>query len=70
MSDKKIKFEVTCYLQGYSSWCIEVYEGDWLTGKTGRVYTIDVKSGKLGSDEITNKTFMFPIESTIIESNN
>ena len=61
------KFVVFCYLQGCGCWTITVNEGSW--SASGRVYTIVVKSGMNGNSAIVNKTYRFPIDSTIIEEN-
>ena len=67
MSDKNVKFEAYCYLQGSGSWRIKVYDGNW--GCNDGVYTVVVKSGIYGNEEVTNKTFRFPVITTIIEEN-
>lgn len=67
MSEKKIKFEAVCYIQGYGSWCIEVEDGSW--SYDDRIYSITVKKGSNGSTSIENKIFRFPVNSTIIEEN-
>lgn len=61
------KFKVTCYLTGYGSWTITVNEGSW--DANGRIYTIVVKNGQSGNSPIVNKTYRFPVESTVIEEN-
>lgn len=65
--NKKIKFEVTCYLQGYGSWKIKVEHGSWLL--QDRIYTISVVSGIEGSVDISHKTYRFPSESTVLIEN-
>jgi len=67
MSEEKIKFEVMCYLQGYGYWKVVVYDGDWNAGD--KIYTVSVKKGLYDGNEISGKTFRFPVESTVIEEN-
>lgn len=62
------KFKVICYFQGYGKWVITVDEGDW-NCNGGKAYTIMVDSGQCGGDQIHNKEYRFPIDSTVIEEN-
>ena len=64
--EETTKFEVICQLQGYGSWNLIVYDGDWSYSSAG-LYTINVKSGRDSFNELSNVKFMFPIEHTMIK---
>lgn len=67
MSEKSIKFKVLCYLQGYGGWNIEVYDGS--CSLKSDTYTVLVKSGKHGGNDISDKIFSLSSHKTIIEEN-